>query len=278
MYRVIRAEELERGLPTLLRELSELDPAEAAEAEPQPGEQADETAVSASPGGDDSGQQESPAVEGESTEANSDPFERDYERGYTAGYEAAQEEAYQKGYAEARAEAREEVTELRAEVEAELEQYRQKVDRLAGNLQDVIELAGDHNKAAKAHCSWATQQARREAVELGLKVAERIVRRQLTLSPQLMVDIMDELLRYEESPRLVEIRVAPEHTETIIEQLDVLQKYAENGATPRVLGDPDITAGFVLETDRGGIDAQLETQLDRLGEQLESVVFDEESA
>jgi len=139
-----------------------------------------------------------------------------------------------------------------------------------------VELLESAVERAEAFREWARSRYRREAIELSLLIARRVLMHEIKLNPGILLEIMDELLRNEESPVLQEIRVAPEQRAEVVEGLEVLMKYAPEGASPRVLADPEVEAGFVLITDHGGIDARLETQLSRIGDQLGRGIRDEE--
>lgn len=159
------------------------------------------------------------------------------------GFEAGRAEGYQEGAAAARREA-----------QARLEALAAMVD----------ELAHARDAAAARH--------EEDIVELALAVAARIVRRESSLCP----DTVRELLR-ETLPRLGGVKriTVSVHPEDLAALKSYLQELAARAGRAEVKweADPSIMrGGCYVQTDRGDIDATVETRVTRIVESLMEVI------
>ena len=110
--------------------------------------------------------------------------------------------------------------------------------------------------------SGLRQRGRREAegdiVTLALAVARRILHRELTMDPEAILGLVKASLDKLDVRELHTIRVHPENASQ-------LEKHFERMGLPRrlaVTGDSSLERGAaILETDRGSVDASVETQL-----------------
>ena len=110
--------------------------------------------------------------------------------------------------------------------------------------------------------SGLRQRGRREAegdiVSLALAIARRILHRELTIDPEAILGLVKASLDKLDVRELRTIRVHPENASQ-------LEKHFERMGLPRrlaVTGDSSLERGAaILETDRGSVDASVETQL-----------------
>jgi len=107
------------------------------------------------------------------------------------------------------------------------------------------------------------------AIRLSALIAEKLVRRELTQNPELSTEMLLKTLELASGSSQVRLLMNPSD----IEQLgaDGLQKVNDilRSADSQLVGDQSITpGGCVIQTQHGKIDAQLETQLDRICAEL----------
>jgi type III secretion protein L len=107
-----------------------------------------------------------------------------------------------------------------------------------------------------------------ELVRLSVKVAEKIIGDELRTHPETIVSIVRECLSGIRNGQNLTIRVSSVDREEVLRQVDLL--YREVGLRNiQVIGDPSVSpGGCIVESERGIVDARLETQLKRLEEIL----------
>ena len=166
----------------------------------------------------------------------------------------------------------------RAEAEAQhiIEQAHEEAEQLKASAYEEAKQSGymDGREEASAElveviasASRRMQQIESQALpqlkELALKIAKKILGRELEFHPDAVVDIVKQALSEKARQRReIYLRVNPadlnhirEHKRELVE---VLSRCKEIGLRE----DPDVALhGVIIETDAGTIDAQLETQL-----------------
>ena len=129
-----------------------------------------------------------------------------------------------------------------------------------GVAQAAVLLAG-----ARAEAEQARQSLVPTAIALARKMAEKIVGRAVALDETVTAEIAAEALSaVRPDVPAVRLRVNPEDLPSVQRHLDRLAARAPGLAIELV---PDVTvsrAGCVIDTNRGRIDARLETQLEAL--------------
>ncbi|MFC1610687.1 FliH/SctL family protein [Myxococcota bacterium] len=151
----------------------------------------------------------------------------------------------------------------RAEIEAEqLKEQAYQLGYEEGRNTGAEELAEVVAKAS-ARLQQIEAQVEPQLRELALKIARKIIGRELEFHPEGVVDIVKQALSEKARQRQeIFLRVHPEDLQFIRENkadlLEVLSRAKEIG----IREDPDVERhGVIIETDAGTIDAQLETQL-----------------
>ncbi len=110
---------------------------------------------------------------------------------------------------------------------------------------------------------------RNQTVELAARIAEKLVRRELRDDNELLRVWMEEALVVMRDARDVRISVHPDDFAVAGRFLQKLSKTLPQAGSAQVLPDPDVKlGGCVVRSTNGSIDQQLETQLERLVEQL----------
>lgn len=106
-------------------------------------------------------------------------------------------------------------------------------------------------------------------VTLACAIARRIARRELKHTPEITLDWMDEALQLAAGSAEITVRLNPADLENLGGQVHELAKRLNPVAPAAIVADAAIDAGGCrVETRFGAIDQQLETQLQRLEEEL----------
>ena len=175
------------------------------------------------------------------------------------------------------AEARAEADKIRADAEAEGRATAQREitklldTQMGGEMQTLrpaLQSAIGRLRAARGE--WL-EQWRRDAVGLAVAIAERIVRRELRDDPTISEAWLTEALNYAAGASEVTVRLSEQDHERLRGHGEFLAESINGLGEMRFVADPAITpGGSRVETRHGAIDLQLETQLNRLAEELEA--------
>jgi flagellar biosynthesis/type III secretory pathway protein FliH len=112
---------------------------------------------------------------------------------------------------------------------------------------------------------WRTQ-----TVDLATKIAERILRREMSASEETLRVWMEEAIVAMRDVRDIRVLVHPDDFAVAGRFLQNLAKSVPQAAQVEVLPDPEISlGGCIVRSSHGQLDQQLETQLQRLAEQLQ---------
>jgi flagellar biosynthesis/type III secretory pathway protein FliH len=104
---------------------------------------------------------------------------------------------------------------------------------------------------------------------LAAEIANKVVRRELSSDNELLRVWLEEALVAMQDARELRVRVHPDDFAVTGRFLQQLAKSIPQAASVEILPDPEISLGGCrLQSNHGQIDQQLETQLDRLAEQL----------
>lgn len=115
---------------------------------------------------------------------------------------------------------------------------------------------------------WLAQW-RNQTVELAARIAEKLVRREMRDENELLRVWMEEALVAMRDARDVRVSVHPDDFAVAGRYLQKLSKTIPQAGSAQVLPDPDVQlGGCIVRSNHGSIDQQLETQLQRLVEQL----------
>lgn len=168
--------------------------------------------------------------------------------GYNDGYSAGSEEGFALGKAEGfeagRAEA---LAQFNAAHSAQLQSLASDLQQVQANLQSTIQ-------------EWF-QASEAEMERIAVKVAEKLVGAQLTLDRSFIKEsVVSALAQVTEASR-VRIRINPLDSATLAGCREELLASCAGLTGVEIAADSSITAGCMIETDRGVIDATLDTRL-----------------
>lgn len=107
------------------------------------------------------------------------------------------------------------------------------------------------------------------ATRLACDIAARIVRRELEAEPVIALEWVQEALQMCAGAAEITVRLHPSDHETLGEQVRQLTEVFHPVATANIVADASLSlSGCRIETEFGSIDQQLETQLERLQQEL----------
>ena len=108
------------------------------------------------------------------------------------------------------------------------------------------------------------------AITLAGRIAERIVRRQISQQPEITIEWAREALQLTSGGSEATVRLNPSDHENLGEQVEAVAESLAKAVTTRVVADESISpGGCVVETRHGVIDAQVESQITRMIEELQ---------
>ena len=166
------------------------------------------------------------------------------EAAHTEGYEAGQKKG-------------------REEIEAIIDR------RLAGQLATLLPALQDViTEIRHAKQSWLSQWEK-SAVHVAAAIARRIIRRELSQTPEISLAIIRETLELAAGSSQLRIHLNPDDRQALGPGIESLVKELTKLGTTEILPDSGVASGGCrVETSVGTIDNQLEAQLARIEEEL----------
>jgi type III secretion protein L len=161
-----------------------------------------------------------------------------------------------------------------SEAEEEAVQILAKAQAERGQIQEEAVEAGRQEGLAKVSELLAKAGAIRDrkmaelesqVVHLAIKVAEKILGREILLNDEAVVDIAAQALQMARQQKEISLRVHPEDAESIRQNQRRLIDLLSRAKHIEIREDETVSRGSVLlETEVGIIDARIETQLEML--------------
>jgi len=162
------------------------------------------------------------------------------------------------------------VAEARAEAERELAAARDEVERLrrkseAEGRERGLGAVTELLVGARAVAARARAGAEAELRVLGVRIAEKILGRELALQPAAVVDVVAEAMRHAGEPRELVVRCATEDLEALERGKPRLLERCRAAQAVRFVADDRVSrGGCIIETELGVVDARLSTQLEAI--------------
>ncbi|QDU26971.1 Yop proteins translocation protein L [Anatilimnocola aggregata] len=140
----------------------------------------------------------------------------------------------------------------------------QQLQTLTPTLQNAVQQIQQSRQAWQRH--WE-----QHALKLSLGIASRVIRRQLAQQPEITLDLVKEGLELAVGHEHITVRLNPaDHAALGDRVLKISQHLARLGQV-QVVSDPQITSGGCrIDTEFGNVDQRIETQLDRIAQELGS--------
>ncbi|MDH7497013.1 MAG: FliH/SctL family protein [Syntrophomonadaceae bacterium] len=186
--------------------------------------------------------------------------------------------------------ARDEARRLREEAEAEVERVRAEA-REAGyrqGLQAVHKELEERRKRALAECERLVHEARlqheaivraaeKDIIRLAVAVAAKLVEREIEQDPAIVAGLVQSALSLLGDSGSVRLLVNPRDYERLVQEQGSLVRPGQGVDLVSIQAHASISpGGFLLESDVGSVDAQLETRLRNLEEALCEAATDAE--
>jgi flagellar assembly protein FliH len=139
------------------------------------------------------------------------------------------------------------------------------LDQHAGRLREVIATFNAAAAALKEFQAQVEAAATRDAVELALAIAARITKRQGIIDPDVLLENVKGALRLVGRTGVTRVAVHPSQRTALAEILPQLQLDAPSLRNAEIIDDDAISPGGCrVFTSHGHVDADLQTQLDRV--------------
>lgn len=172
----------------------------------------------------------------------------------------AQTEGQSEGYRNGLKQAETEIAERSQQLADQLVEQR-----LSTVLPAVSQLL-DEIVAARSQCQAEWEH---ELVELSTGIASKLIKRTFEVAPETMTGIVQEAVQLAVGKTSLELRLNPGDLEALGDRVRVAVQESARGIDVRLLGDENVTpGGCIVTTEHGEIDAQLETMLARISEEL----------
>lgn len=118
---------------------------------------------------------------------------------------------------------------------------------------------------ARAAASRARANAEAELRTLAVRIAEKILGRELALDPAAVVDVAAAAMRHAGEPREVLVRCAPEDLDALERGKPRIVERCRAAQLVRFVADERVgRGGCIVETELGVVDARLSTQLEAI--------------
>lgn len=141
--------------------------------------------------------------------------------------------------------------------------------RLAEHLQTTLPAVSEVALALQGERDRWLLHWERSAVSLGVAIAEKLLKTQLTANPELTTGLLTEALNLAAGQPQLQIHLHPADLARLGSHAADLVKSITACADPKFLADPAISpGGCLIETQHGSIDARLESMLERITEEL----------
>ena len=111
------------------------------------------------------------------------------------------------------------------------------------------------------------QLVEKQAVELAISVARRLVFQAVEINPEYLIPLMHEAFAHVGAAEVQQVRVSPEDLE-FINMIGLAEQLKEHDGKWSFVADPSIQAGCVVDTSAGHIDFQLDQAWDRVRDQV----------
>ncbi len=167
-----------------------------------------------------------------------------------------------------------------AEARAEAEQIREQARAQghaeglaaghADGLAEILSAAGALGEALAGVSSLRDEVAEtveRDAIELALELAEKVLAASLQARPELVVEVVQGALRRLNDRRRITVLVNPSDLQTVKDALGDLQTQANGIELADLQSDQRVgVGGAIVRSAEGELDASVETQLERARE------------
>lgn len=130
-----------------------------------------------------------------------------------------------------------------------------------------IQTLGD--QLEQATHQWL-RQWQHETIPLAIAIAERLVRRQIDADPSILLQWLQDSVRLVQGSHQISLRIHPSDIEILGQSLESTLEQLRTQVAIILVPDESVQPrGLILQTSESTIDQQMQTQLDRLKEELQ---------
>lgn len=175
-------------------------------------------------------------------------------------YKKAQTDGYSEGHQQGMQQAEQEI------VQRSQKQAEDMVEQRLGTVLPAISELLDQIVAARSQCQAEWE---RELVDLSTGIAGKIIRRNLELNPDIVINGIREIVQLATGHTSLELRLNSGDLEALGDRVRQAVLESARGIEVRLIGDDSITpGGCIVTTDHGQVDAQIETMLTQISDEL----------
>ena len=172
----------------------------------------------------------------------------------------AQADGHSEGYRNGLKQAETEIAQRSQQLADELVEQR-----LSTVLPAVSQLL-DEIVTARSQCQAEWE---RELVDLSTGIAEKLIRRTFEATPEAMIGVVQEAVQLAVGKTSLELRLNHRDLEALVDRVRVAVRESALGIEVKLLGDDKVSpGGCIVMTEHGEIDAQIETLLTRISDEL----------
>ena len=172
----------------------------------------------------------------------------------------AQAEGNSKGYRNGLKQAETEITKRSKELADQMVEQR-----LSTVLPAVSKLL-DEIVSARSQCQAEWES---ELVDLSTGIAAKLIRRTFAATPEALTALVQEAVQLAVGKTSLELLLNPGDLEALGDRVRVAVQKSARGIEIKLLGDDKVSAGgCIVVTEHGEIDAQIETMLTRISDEL----------
>jgi flagellar assembly protein FliH len=140
----------------------------------------------------------------------------------------------------------------------------QQLQTITPAIQQAVQQIHQSRQAWQRH--WETH-----ALRLAIGIAERIIRRELKQQPEITLDLIREGLELAAGQESITLRLNPADHAALGDRVQKITQHLSQLGKVQIIADPQITAGGCrVDTEFGNVDQQIETQLERISQELGS--------
>ena len=172
----------------------------------------------------------------------------------------AQTEGHTEGYRNGLKQAETEITERSKELADQMVEQR-----LSTVLPAVSKLL-DEIVSARSQCQAEWES---ELVDLSTGIAAKLIHRTFAATPEALTEVVQEAVQLAVGKTSLELRLNPGDLEALGDRVRVAVQKNTRGIEIKLIGDDKVSAGgCIVVTEHGQIDAQIETMLTRISDEL----------
>ena len=171
--------------------------------------------------------------------------------------------------------AQQQASQIRKQAEAEghrtAQQHAEKMldTKLAGQMQTVLPALQKVIQELEQSRQLWLQRWEKEALHVATQIAEHVIRREISIKPEITLDLIRETLDLAAGSSEIKLLLNPQDLENLGSQVEGIAASLRAVGSIRIEADQNISAGGCrVETRFGSIDQQIETQLKRIEEEL----------